>query len=146
MNIMNISNTGISARLFAGITMLSLLLSALPVAFFVANAAATSITGESHTIDAANTPYSNTVDTTGLQNIVLTFDFDGSTLEGPSGTGFNAPVTVNYSAGAASGSVIVSDSNPIGPVTLSGLVADASLAITIVADDTSDFAGDDESS
>jgi hypothetical protein len=39
MNIMNISNTGISARLFAGITMLSLLLSALPVAFFGLNLA-----------------------------------------------------------------------------------------------------------
>ncbi len=46
MNIINLANNGFSARLFAGVTILSLLLSALPVAFFVANAANTDAVGQ----------------------------------------------------------------------------------------------------
>ena len=111
--ITNVQN-GLSARLFAAVTIVSLLLSAFPVAFFVAQAASTSITAESYTIDSTNTTYTKSVDTTGLENIALTFDFDGSTLEGLTGNGTNTPVTVNYSAGTVSGSVVVSDANPTG--------------------------------
>lgn len=46
MNITNLSNNGLSARFFAVLTIFSMILTAFPVAFFVANAASSSITME----------------------------------------------------------------------------------------------------
>jgi len=79
MNIITNVQNGLSARLFTGITIVSLLLSALPVAFFVANAAGVSISPTSHDVAAVNTLISS-ADTTGLENITLSFTYDAEFL------------------------------------------------------------------
>ena len=80
MNITTIVQNGLSARLFAGITIVSLLLSAFPVAFFVANAAGVSISPISHDVAAVTTLVSS-ADTTGLENITLSFTYDAEFLD-----------------------------------------------------------------
>jgi len=144
MNSIITGQTGFSARLFAGLTMVSMLLSAFPVAFFVAQAS-TGISGDSFTINGTDTTYTKTADTTGLANIVLTFDYDLTTLDNN-----NPNVVISYSAGSKSGSVDVSGvdaggdtSADTGTVTLAGLAVDTALPISITAADVSDFAGDD---
>ncbi|MFT5832355.1 MAG: hypothetical protein ACI9SY_000742, partial [Candidatus Paceibacteria bacterium] len=71
MNIMNFAQVNISARLFAGITMLSLLLSAFPVAFFVANAANADAVGDvTLGVIASNNA--------GPETVTVTFDGTGT--------------------------------------------------------------------
>ena len=60
--------------------MLSLLLSALPVAFFVAQAASVTIAPTAHDIPAVTTLVSS-ADTTGFENITLSFTYDAELLD-----------------------------------------------------------------
>jgi len=80
MNITNIVQTGISARLFAGITIVSLLLSALPVAFFVANAAGL-YSNSNQMVDSTAEFASGTIDASTYENLVFSFDFDATQLD-----------------------------------------------------------------
>ena len=80
MNTITTLQAGVSARLFAAVTIVSLLLSAFPVAFFVANAASVSISPASHDVAAVTTLVSS-ADTTGLENITLSFSYDVELLD-----------------------------------------------------------------
>jgi len=71
MNIINTVQNGFSARLFAGITIVSLLLSAFPVAFFVAQAANTDAVGF---ITLSVIPSNST----GPETVAVTFDGTGT--------------------------------------------------------------------
>ncbi|PSO45657.1 MAG: hypothetical protein BRC25_01495, partial [Parcubacteria group bacterium SW_6_46_9] len=101
------------------------------------------IDGASVNLDVNNDEYSATIDTTNLQNIKLSFDYDASELDEGDGD-----VDINYSAGNESGTETVTgktnDSNPSesGSVTLSGVKAKSSLNVSISAD-TSDFSSPD---
>jgi len=74
--ITNVQN-GLSARLFAAVTIVSLLLSAFPVAFFVANAATTLINGTA----TVTTEKTYTKDTSDFVDLTYFIDFDASQLE-----------------------------------------------------------------
>lgn len=65
MNIMNLSNNGLTARFFAVLTIVSMILSAVPVAFFVAEAANTDAVGDiTLAVIPSNTPDPETVTVT----------------------------------------------------------------------------------
>jgi hypothetical protein len=118
MNIMNISNTGISARLFAGITMLSLLLSALPVAFFVANAAPVNVFGPAAATVSTSTPYvSGSIDATGYTDLAFSFEYDIFALD--DGDSFTYDVTVGgVSQGSGTIVGVDADTSVMTPVSV----------------------------
>jgi hypothetical protein len=96
MNTINIANNGFSARLFAGITMLSLLLSAFPVAFFVAQAATNTIhTTASFALVANALSATGNIDATGKESLTLSFDYD-ATGGSNSDDGLEAADTFRY--------------------------------------------------
>ena len=100
------------------------------------------MSGDSFTIDADNAEYSTTVDTSGLTEVELSFDYDLSKLDGD-----DENVTITFSAGSKSDTETVSGSagdavvsSDTGTLKLTELGAEANLAISISAD-ISGFSG-----
>ena len=94
MNLLIIAKRPISTRMFAGITIVSLLLSAFPAAFFVANAATDVIyTTSSLTVNTLST--TGDINASGYENLTLSFDFDASG-EGVSANGLEPSDTFKY--------------------------------------------------
>lgn len=108
MNITNLVHTGISARLFAGITIVSLLLSAFPVAFFVANAstvfpstnAANQVAGSGYVVPTTVTTDDITFDFINTNSFASCFEYrtDGDTSQISSSNG-----GVNYNPAVLDG-------------------------------------------
>lgn len=137
MNTLNIANNGFSARLFAGITMLSLLLSAFPVAFFIANAATPAVlfsddfesglglwtdsagfwstvgagpTGDKARVTGSTGGVGNfgvAIPTTGYENITVSFDYRGNLTTGDQ-------ITALYDDGSGLISITVFNSSNAG--------------------------------
>jgi hypothetical protein len=108
-----------------------------------ASAATTSINGESATLNADNDEYASTTDTSNLQDVEFSFDYDATKLEGTDGRGSEGTTTLMYQAGSKQDSVKIVSGDESGSSTLSGLSSSSSLDVSISAD-TSEFLGDDK--
>lgn len=82
MNITSLTHRNVSARFFAGITILSLLMSAVPVAFYTATAATDLVGPASKTINATDPYGSGVVDASVFSNLTFSFDYDSTELDG----------------------------------------------------------------
>ena len=144
MNILNLTNKGYSARFFAGITIVSLLLSAFPAAFFVANAASL-YSSASASADMSAEFASGNIDASGFNNLVLSFDFDASELDGTAPAdsftygwrdagGDNDIATFNGLAGADPAEV----SSISTPLPSAAQVADLEVYVKVVANTATD--------
>ena len=81
MNTLTFSRSGLVARFYAAVTMVSLVLSAFPAAFFVAEAATPLFSDSSITIDRTSSYDSGSIDITGYAHFVLGINFDAESLD-----------------------------------------------------------------
>jgi len=118
MNIMNLSTNGLSARFFAVLTIASLLLTAFPVAFFVANAAPVNVFGPAAATVSTSTPYvSGSIDATGYTDLAFSFEYDIFALD--DGDSFTYDVTVGgVSQGSGTIVGVDADTSVMTPVSV----------------------------
>jgi hypothetical protein len=80
MNILSFTKKAVPTRFFAAATILSLVLSALPVSFFITNAAGL-YSDVSQTVDSTAEFSSGIIDASNQENLMFSFNFDASKLD-----------------------------------------------------------------
>ncbi|MCA9359573.1 hypothetical protein KC850_00870 [Candidatus Kaiserbacteria bacterium] len=117
MNSITLMQKTASARFFAAITIISMILSAFPVAFFVAQATDTLVGPTDVDVDNTTEFSTGAFDASGYENLILSFDYDAESLDGPGGGGDS--FTYGWRSGATD-----TDINTINGVSEPGTPAD----------------------
>lgn len=145
MNTFIFTQRRFSARLFAVLTIVSLLLSAFPAAFFVAEAAP-NLLSESNVVVDRNTPYeSSSVDVSGLTNLQLSLNYDAESLDAGDkfkfgwrdSDGEHAIDTIN---GKKEGSIGDESDSDVFPISASAGITSITIFAEVTANSDSDQA------